>query len=208
MQSTRSPRPRSGRVRALLSLGMVIGITQVGTLAAWTDAATVESGSFITGTLDLQVGQDAADQLSGQGGSWQHTGLSLDNLAPGESVAQQITVGNSGSIPLAYTGSISTTDDTLSGADGLRVSIFDSAAASNAGTSAANDRVGTCTGGTATAIADTPVSTVATALTEAPVALASGATKTYCAVVTLSAAAPNTMQAASTTVLFSFEAAQ
>ncbi|WP_376707694.1 SipW-dependent-type signal peptide-containing protein [Nocardioides alcanivorans] len=55
----------------------------MGTLAAWTDSATVTSGSFATGTLDLRVGEASADQLGGQGGSWQHASLTLSDLAPG-----------------------------------------------------------------------------------------------------------------------------
>ena len=58
----RRPRPRHrrrprGRVRALLSLGLLLGITQVGTLASWTDSATVQGGGFSSGTLDLTVGE-------------------------------------------------------------------------------------------------------------------------------------------------------
>ena len=48
----RQPRPthrrrHSGRIRALLSLGLLFGITQVATLASWTDSATVEGGSIV-----------------------------------------------------------------------------------------------------------------------------------------------------------------
>lgn len=46
---------RSARVRALLSLGIVLGFGATSTLAYWTDTATVTGGTFTAGTLDLQV---------------------------------------------------------------------------------------------------------------------------------------------------------
>ena len=103
-------RRRSGRVRAVLSLGLLLGLTQVGTLASWTDSATVQGGGFSSGTLDLKVGESAADQLTGQGGSWTHTNLTLAAMAPGESVAKALTVGNGGSVALTYDATVVTTE--------------------------------------------------------------------------------------------------
>lgn len=206
--STRPRRP-SGRIRALLSLGMLVGIAQVGTLAAWTDSATVESGSFATGTLDLRVGDEAADQLGGQGGTWQHSALALNDLAPGESVAARITVGNGGSIPLAYTAAVSSVDEALSGPNGLKVTVVEGATGvTNTGSHGANDRFGTCEGGTPTAATDAPVNTSVTAISDAPIALAPGARTTYCVVARLSSDAPNSMQSKTSKIVFTFDAEQ
>lgn len=199
----------NGKVRAVLSLGMLVGIAQVGTMAAWTDAATVESGTFATGTLDLRVGENAADQLGGQGGTWNHASLTLNDLAPGESVAQMLTIGNAGSIPLDYTIGVNTVDDALSGPNGLQITVVqDATGAGNTGSHGANDRVGSCQGGAPTAATDAPVSTSGTDVHGVPVALASGGTRSYCVVATLAKDAPNTMQANSTKLVVAIEAEQ
>ena len=43
----------STRFRALLALGMVLGVGGVSTLAAWSGSATAKSGDIVTGTIDL-----------------------------------------------------------------------------------------------------------------------------------------------------------
>ena len=43
---------RSDRVRAVLSLGIVLGFGAVGTLAYWTDDATASGATFESGTLN------------------------------------------------------------------------------------------------------------------------------------------------------------
>jgi len=187
---------------------MLLGIAQVGTLAAWNDDATVQSATFTTGTLDLQVGENSADQLAGQGGTWNHSSLALTDLTPGESVARMLTVGNGGSMPLDHTGSVSTSNGNLSGAGGLELTVTAGATATNTGTHEGNDRVGTCTGGTATAITGMGIGTTATPINSAPITLAPGAATRYCVVATLPPDAPNTMQGKATAVVFTFQAAQ
>ncbi|SDS29087.1 SipW-dependent-type signal peptide-containing protein [Microlunatus soli] len=208
MSSAQPRRRSSGKVRALLSLGMLLGITQVGTLAAWSDSATVSAGSFETGTLDLTVGEKSADQLAGQGGSWQHADLSLSDMAPGESVARMLTVGNGGSIALSYNGTVRT-GQSLAGADGLVVSVVeDATAATNTGTQAAANRQGSCTGGSATSVAGDAIGTDPRTIHSTAVDLAPDASKTYCVIVKLSADAPNAMQSKSSTVTVDFNAEQ
>ena len=46
---------RSRRTRALLSMGVVLGLGSVTTLAYWTDSATLTGGSFASGTIDLKL---------------------------------------------------------------------------------------------------------------------------------------------------------
>ncbi|WP_376707692.1 hypothetical protein [Nocardioides alcanivorans] len=78
----------------------------------------------------------------------------------------------------------------------------------NTGGHGNNDRIGSCEGGTPTALTDTPIDTSATALPTAAAILASGGTASFCVVVGLSPDAPNSMQSKSTTLAFSIEAEQ
>ncbi len=199
-------RRRSGRIRALLSLGLLLGISQVGTLASWTDSATVQGGNLSSGTLDLTVGESSAIQLSGQGGTWTHTNLALAAMAPGESVARDLTVGNGGSVALTYNGTVVTSNNDLQ--NGLQLTVVEGATVGNTGTQAANNRAGSCTGGTATSLTNTNVSTAASNLHAAVVALASAATRTYCVRAALVGSAPNAMQGKTTVLTFSFSAQQ
>ena len=209
----RSPthrRRRSGRVRALLGLGLLLGITQVSTLASWTDSVTVQGGEFSSGTLDLKVGEASADQLTGLGGSWAHTSLAVTAMAPGESLARSLTVGNGGSVALTYDGTVVTSNNDLFNATtpGLQLTVVDGATVGNTGTQAGNNRVGTCTGGSATSLTDANVSTAASALHASSVSLATGASKTYCVLVKLAATSPNSMQGKTTPLTFTFNAQQ
>lgn len=210
MHTTRTGRRRlSGRVRAVLSLGMLLGIAQVGTLASWSDTATVQTGTFGTGTLDMRVGEVAADQLSGQGGTWTHSGLTLTTMAPGESVAQLLTVGNTANTNFTYNGTVATTNGTLSGANGLQLTIVkDATDVTNSGAHANNDRVGGCVGGTPTSVTNTGVGTAPVTINAAPISLTSGVKTTYCVLATLPADAPNAMQGQSTNIVFNFQADQ
>ena len=47
-------RPK-GRVRAVLALGTVVGLSPVGTLASWTDTVPITGTTFKSGTIDLQL---------------------------------------------------------------------------------------------------------------------------------------------------------
>ena len=196
----------SGRVRALLSLGLLLGITQVGTLASWTDSATVQGGNLSSGTLDLTVGEASANQLSGSGGTWTHTTLALAAMAPGESVARSLTVGNGGSVALTYNATVVTSNNDLQ--TGLQLTVVEGATVANTGTQAANNRAGTCTGGTATALTNTYVSTTTSPLHASAVPLASAATRSYCVRALLVTTAPNAMQGKTTALTFSFSAQQ
>ncbi len=202
----RHRRRHSGRVRAVLSLGLLLGITQVGTLASWTDSATVAGGDIASGTLDLTVGESSANQLSGPGGTWTHTTLALAAMAPGESLARALSVGNGGSVALAYNAAVVTSNNDL--LNGLQLTVVEGATVGNTGTQAANNRSGTCTGGTATALTSANVSTTASSLHAAPASLASAGVRTYCVRVLLVGTAPNAMQGKTTALTFSFNASQ
>jgi len=203
-------RRRSGKVRALLSLGLLLGITQVSTLASWTDSATVQSDGFSSGTLDLTVGEAAADQLAGQGGTWTHTNLALSAMAPGESVARLLTVGNGGSAQLSYNGTVVSSNNDLYnvGTPGLQLTVVEGAAVGNTGSQASSNRTGTCTGGSSTSLTNANVSTTASNLHASTVSLAASATRAYCVLAKLTSTAPNSMQGKTTTLTFSFSAQQ
>jgi predicted ribosomally synthesized peptide with SipW-like signal peptide len=211
----RRPRPthrrrRSGRLRAVLSLGLLLGVSQVGTLASWTDSATVSGGGFSSGTLDLKVGETSADQLGGPGGSWAHTTLTLAAMAPGESVARSLTIGNGGSVALTYNATVVSSNNALFNAStpGLQLTVVEGATAGNTGVQASNNRVGTCGTGTATALTNANVSTTASGLHASPVSLAAGASRSYCVLARLATTAPNDMQGKTTALTFSFSAQQ
>jgi len=203
-------RRRSGRIRALLSLGLLLGITQVGTLASWTDSATVQGGPISSGTLDLRVGTTSATELIGQGGSWTHPALTLLAMAPGESVAAPLTVGNGGSVALTYNATVVTSNNDLYNlaTPGLQLTVVEGATVGNTGIQANNNRIGTCTGGTGTSLTNKDVNMTASALHPGAVSLASSATRSYCVLAKLMPTSPNSMQTKTTTLTFSFSAQQ
>ena len=125
-------RTRSTRARALLSIGIVLGFGAVGTLAAWTDQATVTGGTFTAGTLDLQVNdsQSNPSNFTSQ--------LTFPNMVPGSSVAAMLAVQNkSVGAKLTYTMTGGATN-TLGTA--LHLQVFTGGSASNSA------GVGTCSG--------------------------------------------------------------
>lgn len=95
-------RRRSGRARAILSLGAVAvlatGMSVKGTFAFWTDTATVNTGNFVSGTLDVTL----AGGLIGTGGETKIDALNMAGMAPGESVAASFAIANNGSVGLTY----------------------------------------------------------------------------------------------------------
>ncbi|GGF98142.1 hypothetical protein GCM10007304_10150 [Rhodococcoides trifolii] len=91
----------SARVRALLSLGMVLGLGAVGTLAAWSAAPVTTSGVFTTGVIDIQ--------LNGNQGATSTTPYVFsptNSVVPGASVAVVLPVQNKGTVPFTYTTSV------------------------------------------------------------------------------------------------------
>jgi predicted ribosomally synthesized peptide with SipW-like signal peptide len=198
-------RGRSGRVRALMSLGAVAalstGLSVQGTFAFWTDNATVTAGGFTAGTLDLKVDS----KLGGTGGTTAITTLTADKLLPGESIAATFPVENAGNTPLTYTLT-GTGSGGLAVTNGLQYSLTFGAAADN--TPSANGlRNGRC-GGVQSTDTNTQVlnSTARTYATDR--ALAVGATDTVCVVVRLSSAAGNTLQGLVGNATFQFDAKQ
>ena len=63
-----APRRRTGRIRALLALGVVLGLGSVTTGAYWTDDATITGITISSGKLDLKV--DGLDNVLLEMTSW------------------------------------------------------------------------------------------------------------------------------------------
>lgn len=100
----RPTRPWTPVVVALVgALGLVGGL---GTQAYWNDVETVAGATVTSGSLDLKV----ADQ---DDYSW--TLLDLDTIAPGESLAEALTVTNAGTTPftVSVTAAATATVDAL-----------------------------------------------------------------------------------------------
>ncbi|MBY6412560.1 hypothetical protein HQ346_11465 [Rhodococcus sp. BP-252] len=98
----------SARARAIMSIGIVLGLGAVGTLAAWSDTSTATSGTFTTGTIDITIGDTApgADNVT-------LTSLSSTGIAPGNTVSAPLTVRNNNSVPFTYTISVVASNATL-----------------------------------------------------------------------------------------------
>ena len=131
-------------------------------------------------------------------------------MVPGESVSKTVVLRNSGSAPLRFNATVrSSTNDLTSASEGLQVIVFDvSTAAAATGTQAGGNRAGTCTGGTQVFsgfVSTTPSANVL----PADVALATnGATRSLCLRVVLNSAAPNSLQAKTTSVVLALSATQ
>lgn len=197
----------SARARALFSLGVVIllalGMSGRGTLAFWTDEATVSSGGFTSGTLDITVN----GALAGSGGSTTVSAFALADMVPGESKSVSFPVANNGSVGLTYVVSGTATGAL---APGMRFSVYagPSAAAGSSGSAANGNRAGTCTG-TLVGGPQTLTGTRSTIVGSAR-SLAAGpaGTENICVIARLDPDADNTLQGTSMTASLVFDAKQ
>ncbi|WP_241256532.1 SipW-dependent-type signal peptide-containing protein [Rhodococcus sp. KRD162] len=86
-----------------MSIGIVLGLGAVGTLAAWSDTATATSGTFTTGKLDIKVGNPAVDNNP----TAFSTTLTNPAIFAGDTVAAGLLVSNAaGSVANTYTISV------------------------------------------------------------------------------------------------------
>ncbi|GAB3762984.1 hypothetical protein GCM10027600_07740 [Nocardioides ginsengisegetis] len=205
----------SVRVRAFLSLGIVAGIGAVGTTAYWTDSATLQGGSFTSGSIDLRLDAATNTTTDGNGGTYSPVGFTISNLIPGESYAWAVKVSNSGVTPLTYKVTGVATGAAGSLQDVLMFTVYDGAQdattpAVNSGSAPLGTRAGSCTGGTpaptqtfSSALLDTSKTVVPTART-----LAGSAAEWLCVVASMPLATTNAYQTKTVTASFSFTAAQ
>ncbi len=187
--SRRASRRNAGRIRALLSLGVALGIGAVGTFAYWTDDVVISGSTFTSGILDLQV--------NGENSIPAYTSLNMSNMVPGNSIAAVLTVKNNGTAPLKYTAT-SVAVNTPAGKDlasALTVKITGDAAISGSGLAK------TCGGA---ALAGTGTSLNGSLVSAARPLLAANSSETLCVQVTLNASASTLLQGGSTGATFTF----
>ncbi|GAA4482279.1 hypothetical protein GCM10023094_31910 [Rhodococcus olei] len=177
-----------GKPRAVASLGIVLGLGAIGTLAAWSDSATATSGVFSTGSIDLQLNGN-----QGNPAAYAFASLTKTGMLPGSSVAATLPVQNTGSTPFNYTMAAAATSSTL--APYLKVIV-------STGTSNGT----TCSGGTVIANGVALVSGGSASLIPTARPLANGGSETLCFQVTLDSAAPTTVQNQTVNTSFNFNA--
>jgi predicted ribosomally synthesized peptide with SipW-like signal peptide len=181
----------SVRVRALLSLGIALGVGSAGTFAYWTDDASITGTAFTAGTLDLQVNN--VD-------TYATTTLSMSGMVPGNTSSEVLTIKNNGTAPAKYTltGGLTgtnATDYNTAAANGLLLTIRQGGTKSGA----------TCINGTAL-VTDLPLTstTTTTILARRPTTAltASGGTESLCFQVKFADTALSSLQGKAATATF------
>lgn len=171
----------SRRFRAVLSVGMVLGIGVVGTLALWSSTVTTNSGTFTTATISILADNSKSATIA----------FAPNGLLPGKSAAKVITVSNAGTTALQYSAAVASSDAL---GQGMTLTVVPNAAATN----------GVCSAGTAlttgAAITASPVTFVTG---RGPLAAATGA-ENLCVQVTLPIGAPATVAGTSGTITLTF----
>jgi predicted ribosomally synthesized peptide with SipW-like signal peptide len=180
----------------VLSLGLVVGLGAINTMAYWSDTETVTAGTFSAGVLDLKInGQNSVDLSST---------FKLAEMVPGESVAAHVTVQNPAPSTVAFTYPA---PGLASGALAPYLNFEVKLGGTSSNGPVSGLRTGTCTG-TSTGAAQT-WSTSKTVIPASPVQqLAVAGTQTVCVVVTLATSAPNGAQGTSGSAVLTFTAAQ
>lgn len=184
---------RSVRVRAVLTLGLLVGLVVTGTSAFWTDDVSITGSTFTSGTLDLQV-NDADSYVTTT------LGMSDTPMVPGNTSAEVLTVKNTGTVPLKYTltGGLTGADAAAFGtASALQVTVVVGGTRSGSGNAA------TCTGGTATYGPQALTTTTTAAIigtARGPLAVAG--TEALCVQITFDASAPSSLQGKTATATF------
>lgn len=194
--------------KVLLCLGCLVGVSGVGTLAFWTDTATVPTGSFAAGTLDVTVN----GLLPGPGGSTTLSGLTMSSMVPGESVAANLTIAPAaGTLALDYSVTATATGALATDATGLKWTVTLGTAGTAQGSQANGNRSNTCSG---TSLAtNVGLTTGATTLVGGTTAaqrrdVAAGGSETLCVLVTLPSTAANSLQGANGSATLTVNASQ
>ncbi|MGJ0119638.1 SipW-dependent-type signal peptide-containing protein [Williamsia sp. MIQD14] len=171
----------SRRFRAVLSVGMVLGLGVVGTLALWSNSVTTTSGTFTTATISILADNTKSANIA----------FEPNGLLPGKSAAKVITVSNSGSTALRYSAAVASADAL---GKGMTLTVIPGATASN----------GVCSAGTALTSGSAITATPTTFVTgRGPLAAANGA-ETLCVQVNLPITALATLAGTSGTITLTF----
>ena len=179
---------RVGAIRATLALASILGVSTIGTLAAWTDESQGVT-TFSAGSVDLKFDSTSDTPLA-------LTSLSFANAAPGTVKVAPLTVNNTGTMNFTYAMATSlTTTSSPSLAPALRVTIA---------VGATTCEGSTLTGGTVlvgnAALSDLPAI--------ASRALAASASESLCFKVELPSDAATAYQGTNVTATFAFTATQ
>lgn len=94
----------------LLALGVVAGAPWALTQAVWSDSQDVGSNTFSSGSVDLSAAPTSAI-------------VSLSNMAPGDSVTDDVVVTNAGTVQLRYAVSETISSGSSTLASGLTLDI-------------------------------------------------------------------------------------
>lgn len=177
----------SVRGRAVLSLGVVLCLGATGTLAAWTDNATIGGVTLTAGKIDLKVNDQ--DNITG------YAALNASAMMPGNSTAAVMTVKNAGTVPLQWTLTSSGTDVTQ-GPLGMTAALD---AKVTSGTVAGSGSAATCTG--------TPIGSgqFSGTIVSTPRTLAAGASEKICVQATLNQDAPSSVQGGTANIVLTFK---
>lgn len=187
---------RSGKIRAVLALGTVVGLGTVFTLAAWSDTS-VTSGTFSTGIVDITI--DGVDNPPSV------TSLSLTNAKPGDVTYAPLTVANEGTIDFTYTMAPAITTPSTSTPLLESVLTLSVVHVANAGACAAAAFTAPAAGDQL--IYPARALNVTTATSARPLAATTGS-EVLCFRVELPSSASNLVQDQSTTVSFTFVGTQ
>ncbi|MCW2830436.1 MAG: hypothetical protein JWP31_1128 [Aeromicrobium sp.] len=206
---------RSTRVRAALTLGLVLGVGATGTLAYWTDEATIATGPFAAGRLDLTAGPTTgAENLADAGpNTWTFDTFTLTSMIPGDSVSRTIVLKNSGDARFTLNGTITSTTNDLTTTSpvgqGLQIIVVDQSTATASTTDATTGvRTGGCSAGTSVYSQYVSMTSTGTNIFASAPTLAAAQTRSLCVRAVLSSSAPNGLQSKSTSVKLNLTATQ
>ena len=198
---------RERRTRALLCVGCALGLGAVSSLAYWSDTATIPTGSFVSGSLDLRIDGN----LAGPGGTYVKTALTLTDMVPGESVSATLVVQSpAGTLPFGY---YATAMSTGALAPGLQWTVVPGATANaGTGTQAAGNRAGTCGAGTASVtdlvLTGSSSAVIGTSAAAGRRPVVAGGSENVCLRVRLDPNAANALQSSTASATFTFTAVQ
>ncbi|AOW92861.1 hypothetical protein BFN03_09740 [Rhodococcus sp. WMMA185] len=180
----------SGKPRAFASLGIVLGLGAIGTLAAWSDSATATSGVFSTGSIDLEV---AGEQ--GNPDAYAFAAFSTAGMYPGDRVSAALPVTNTGSVPFTFTiEAVSSNSDM---APYMNTLLEDGEPNSDSGNRCSGNRIGSET---------RLVKNGSVELLDEPITVAPGETQNVCFQTRLVTDTPPSVEGESLDVSFNFHA--
>ena len=177
--------PTSRRVRAMLAIGPLVGLSWLGAYAAFTDSVDVTT-SFSTGSVQIRAND--------QSGTVAFTSLSMTNMIPGTVRYAPLRITNSGSAAFRYAMRTAVGGSTvLAGALTVGIRVVPSATSTQTEYNASTTiPYAEAAGLGNAAIAARP--------------LAAGASEFLCFRVELPASADNTLQGLTTSGTFTFSA--